>query len=170
MIDEELRAPAEEVCQRRAALVGVEFVLLVDPDPRQLLPPSRQVIAAVRQLLLRLEQFEPGLEPLFTCPGLVLRHRSSPLLVFDERPQTFGRVVPLRRDVVEVPLCDLQAFAIQIPDPLAPAAGVADEPHVAEGVGEARNRLTRDPRAFPNTGNPNRPPRQGSQAAEPVPL
>src|SRR5256885_4013808 len=42
-------------------------------------------------------------------PGSLL-----PWLVFDERPQALGRVVPLRRDMVEVPLCDLQAFAIEI--------------------------------------------------------
>jgi len=70
VIDEELRAPSEEVCQGGAALVGVEFVLLVDPDPRQLLPASRQLIAAMRQLLLRLKQLEPRRKPLFTCPGL----------------------------------------------------------------------------------------------------
>ncbi len=48
---------------------------------------------------------------------------------FDERPQAFGRVVPLRRDLVEVPLCYLEAFAVQVPDPLTPPAGVAHEPH-----------------------------------------
>src|SRR5207247_111305 len=78
VIDEELRAPPEEVGQRGAALVGIELVLLVDPDPRQLLPAPRQLVAAVRQLFLRLEQLEPGSKPLFTCPRLMLRHRCSP--------------------------------------------------------------------------------------------
>jgi hypothetical protein len=55
-------------------------------------------------------------------------------LIFDERPQAFGRVVPLRRDLVEVPLRSLQALSVQVPDPLTPPAGVAYEPHVAEGV------------------------------------
>ena len=77
VVDEELRAPSEEVCQRGAPLVGLESILLVDPNPRQLLPPPRQLVAAPRQLLLRLEQLEPRCEPLFTCPGHVLRHRSS---------------------------------------------------------------------------------------------
>src|SRR5256885_2237342 len=49
--------------------------LLGDPDPGQPLPPPRQLVAAVRELLLRLEQLEPRCEPLFTCPGHVLRHR-----------------------------------------------------------------------------------------------
>src|SRR5882672_2905272 len=77
VVDKELRAPSEEVHQRGAPLVGLESILLVDPHPRQLLPPPRQVVAAPRELLLRLEQLEPGCEPLFTCPGHVLRHRSS---------------------------------------------------------------------------------------------
>src|SRR5207249_7862475 len=77
VVDEELRAPSEEVCQQGAPLVGLESILLVDPNPRQLLPPPRQLVAAPRDLLLRLEQLEPRCEPLFTCPGHVLRHRSS---------------------------------------------------------------------------------------------
>src|SRR2546425_4939101 len=66
VVDEELRAPSEEVYQRGAPLVGLESVLLVDPDPRQLLPSPRQLVAAPRELLLRLEQREPRCEPLFT--------------------------------------------------------------------------------------------------------
>src|SRR3989454_990089 len=77
VVDEELRAPSEKVGQRGAPLVRLESVLLVDPDPRQLLPSPRQLVAAPRELLLRLEQLEPRCEPLFTCPGHVLRHRSS---------------------------------------------------------------------------------------------
>src|SRR5205814_6334188 len=76
-VDEELRAPSEEVCQGDVPLVGIESILLVDPNPRQLLPPPRQFVVAPRELLLRLEQLEPRCEPLFTCPGHVLRHRSS---------------------------------------------------------------------------------------------
>src|SRR5216683_8019218 len=48
VVDEELRAPSEEVCQRGAPLVGLESILLVDPNPRQLLPPPRQLVAAPR--------------------------------------------------------------------------------------------------------------------------
>ena len=79
VVDEELRAPSEEVCQRGAPFIGLESVLLVDPNPRQLLPPPRQLVAAPRELLLRLEQLEPRCQPLFTCPGHVFRHRSSSL-------------------------------------------------------------------------------------------
>src|SRR2546422_2087552 len=77
VVDEELRAPSEEIRQRGAALLGIEFVLLVDPDPRQLLPALRQLVAAPRQLFLRLKQLEPSGKPLFPCSGCVLRHRAS---------------------------------------------------------------------------------------------
>ena len=36
---------------------------------RALLPLPRQLVAAPRELLLRLEQFEPRRNPLFTCPA-----------------------------------------------------------------------------------------------------
>src|SRR3989441_3674244 len=89
-------------------------------------------------------------------------------LLFDERLQAFGRVVPLRGDVVEVLLGFLQAFAVQVPDPLPPPARVAHEPHVAEGVEVARNRLTRHPGPFTETSNRQRATGgQASQQAEP---
>ena len=75
VVDEQLRAPSEEVHQRVAPLIGLESVLLVDPNPRQFLPPPRQLVAAPRELLLRLEQLEPRCQPLFMCPDPVLRHR-----------------------------------------------------------------------------------------------
>src|SRR5688500_8881657 len=62
VVDEELRAPSEEVCQRGAPLVGLEAILLVEANPRQLLTPPRQLVAAPRELLLSLEQLEPGCE------------------------------------------------------------------------------------------------------------
>src|SRR2546426_5058580 len=48
VIDEEPRASSEEVRQRGSPLVGRESILLVDPNPRQLLPPPRQLVAAPR--------------------------------------------------------------------------------------------------------------------------
>src|SRR6266566_727806 len=47
-----------------------------------------------RRMASPLQQLEPRRKPLFTCPRLVLGHRFYPLLVFDERPQALGRVVP----------------------------------------------------------------------------
>src|SRR5438874_1986445 len=74
VVHQELRAPAEQIRQRGAALVGLEPVLLVDPDPRQLLPLPGQLVAAPGQLLLSLEQLEPRRQPLLTGPGPVLGH------------------------------------------------------------------------------------------------
>ncbi len=81
VVDEELRAPSEEVCQRGAPFIDLESVLLVDPDPRQVLTSPRQLVAAPREILLRLEQLEPRCQPLFTCPGHVSRRRSSLLVL-----------------------------------------------------------------------------------------
>ncbi len=78
VIDEELRASSEEIGEERCALVGLEAVLLVDPNPGQLLPPPRQFVAPPRQRLLGLEQLQPGRKPLFTCSGLVIGHGFSP--------------------------------------------------------------------------------------------
>src|SRR5262249_12336832 len=66
-----LRALLEEVWQRGAPLVGLESVLLVDADPRQLLPSPRQLVAAPRKLLLGFEQFQPGSSPLLARHNLV---------------------------------------------------------------------------------------------------
>src|SRR4030095_15630534 len=75
VVNKELRAPSEQVGERGAPLVGFEPVFLVDLHPRQLLPPPCQLVAAPRQFLLGLEQLQPGRKPLFTCSGLMLRHR-----------------------------------------------------------------------------------------------
>jgi len=72
VVDEELRAPAKEVCQRGAPFIGLESVLLVDPNPRQPLTPPRQLVAAPRELLLLLEQLEPGCKPFLSTDYLVL--------------------------------------------------------------------------------------------------
>jgi hypothetical protein len=80
VVDEELRAPSEEVCQRGAPFINLESVLLVHPDPGQLLPPLRQLVAMPRQRLLGLEKLQPGRKPLFTRSGLVVGNRFSPLV------------------------------------------------------------------------------------------
>jgi hypothetical protein len=81
VIDEELRAPAEEIRERSLPFVGVEPVVLFHGDPGQFLAPLRELIALPRQRLLRIEQLEPRRKPLFTCSDLVCRHRHSPLSV-----------------------------------------------------------------------------------------
>ena len=74
VVDEELRAPTEEVCQRGAPLVGLEAISLIDRHPRQVLPLARQLVAAAREFLFGLEQFQSCLQPFFVCAGLVCRH------------------------------------------------------------------------------------------------
>src|SRR4029453_4620671 len=64
VVDDELRAPVEELGQRLAPLVRVELVLLLDRHPGELLPPARKLVAAPRQLLLLGEERGPGLQPL----------------------------------------------------------------------------------------------------------
>ena len=54
------------------AFVGLEAILLVDPDPRQLLPPPRQLVAEPRQLLLLLEQGHPGFQPVIARNDLIV--------------------------------------------------------------------------------------------------
>jgi hypothetical protein len=77
VVDEELRAPPEEVRQRSLALVRLEAVVLVDPHPGKLPPPAGQLVAAPGQLLLGLEQLEAGRQPFRSCSCRVLRHSSS---------------------------------------------------------------------------------------------
>jgi len=78
VVDEELRASIEEIGEGRSALVGLETVLLIDSNPRQLLPPLRQFVATSRQLLLGLEQLQACRKPLFTCSDLVISRCFSP--------------------------------------------------------------------------------------------
>src|SRR5688572_3224032 len=71
VVDEELRAPSEQICQRGAPFIRLESVLLVDPNPRQLLTSPCQLVAAPRQLLFRLEQFLPACKPFLSTYYLV---------------------------------------------------------------------------------------------------
>src|SRR5438093_12744899 len=67
MVNEELRASSEEISEGRFSFVGLESIFLVDPHPRQFLPPPRQLIAPPRQFFLNLEQLQPGRKPLLMC-------------------------------------------------------------------------------------------------------
>jgi hypothetical protein len=56
MIDQELRAPLEEVGERGLPDVGVEAIGLVDANPGQRLALAGDLVASVRELLLGDEQ------------------------------------------------------------------------------------------------------------------
>ena len=86
VVDEQLRAPVEQVRQRLAPVVGVEAVLLVDADPRQLPPPARELVAAARVLLLGGEQLAARGQPLLSGPDRVLGHRVSSRVAVGGRP------------------------------------------------------------------------------------
>src|SRR6266536_4997847 len=77
VVHEKLRAPSEQVRQGRAALSRLEAVVLLHPDPRELLPLPGQLVAAPGQVLLGVEQLEPVRKPLLTCSCAVVRHSRS---------------------------------------------------------------------------------------------
>src|SRR5262245_8065272 len=90
VVDEELRASTEKVCQRGASLGGLEAVPLSDWHPRQFLPLARQLVAPVCEFLLRLEQLEPCFQPLFSCSGLVCGHFRCLLSFLSRCDSVFG--------------------------------------------------------------------------------
>jgi hypothetical protein len=86
VVDEQLRTTAEKVRERGAALVGVEGVLLVDADPRQLLPLARELVTAAGVLLLGGEQLAPRCLPFLTRSGL---HSSHSVSTWDLRDRSY---------------------------------------------------------------------------------
>lgn len=77
MVHEQLRSSLKQIRQSDTSLIGLEMVRGVDPDPWQLLPPFRQLIALPCMRLLGLQQIQPGGQPFFTrSNGVRCRHRS----------------------------------------------------------------------------------------------
>src|SRR5260370_33132152 len=52
MVDDQLRAPGEQVAERDLAVRPIEHVRLVDADPREIVPLLAQPVAPRRQPLL----------------------------------------------------------------------------------------------------------------------
>src|SRR6478736_518730 len=69
VVDEQLRAPVEELGQRPAPTGRVERVVLLDADPGQLLAGAGELVAPARVLLLALEQLDPLGTPLVSGRG-----------------------------------------------------------------------------------------------------
>ena len=67
VVDEQLRAAVEQLAQRLGALVGVEPVVLLNANPRQLAPLPRKLVAQPGVLLLAVEQLLACGEPFVTC-------------------------------------------------------------------------------------------------------
>jgi hypothetical protein len=81
VVDQQLRAPVEELGQRLRPVLGLEAVVLLDRDPRQLLPLPGELVASAGELLLLGEEFDAGGQPLLARPYRVLGHRVLPLPV-----------------------------------------------------------------------------------------
>ena len=95
VIDQELRAPPEQLCQRGVPLIGFEPIFLVDPDPRQLLASPCEFVAAACELLFRLEQHELRRPPLVMGRRPVFRRHWSLPSAF----VTLRAVVAARREI-----------------------------------------------------------------------
>jgi len=76
VIDEQLRAAAKQVRERRRAVLGVEPVGLVDAHPRQRRTPPREFVALPRQRLFGVEQRTARGQPFVARSGEMGRHRS----------------------------------------------------------------------------------------------
>jgi hypothetical protein len=81
VVDEQLRAPVEELRQGLGAFVGPKDVLLIDRHPRQLAPLPHEFVPAARQLLLALQQCLARLQPFLTSAHFVLGHRFASLVI-----------------------------------------------------------------------------------------
>jgi hypothetical protein len=75
LVDEQLRAPVEKLGQRLLSILGVEGVLLVDANPRHLLPLLRDLLVEPSQLLLACVYRRNRGFPFVPRPDLVLGHR-----------------------------------------------------------------------------------------------
>src|SRR6266516_6389794 len=124
VVDDQLGAPVEQLCQRLVSLVGVEAVLLFDRQPRQVAPLGGELVAAAGQFLLLGEQLVAGGMPPFTCSGLVTGHWLSPSC----RCNCLARPAPpMTCHIGGVsPGTDEGARMIQIPSPvIASASGTS---------------------------------------------
>src|ERR671910_2335249 len=63
VVDQQLRAPVEELCKRLGPCIGLEAVLLVDRHPGELPSLSREFVVAAGELPLPLQQLRAGGPP-----------------------------------------------------------------------------------------------------------
>src|ERR1700743_1212003 len=78
VVNQQLRAAAEELGQGPRPVVGGEPVLLLDRHPGQLAALARQLVPHPGVLLLALQQLVTSGLPLVTADDLVIRHRVLP--------------------------------------------------------------------------------------------
>src|SRR5687768_3071076 len=74
VVDEQLRAPVEELRQRPRPILGLEAVLLLEPHPGQPSPLTSQFIVLTGELLLAPAEILASGKPLLARPDFVVRH------------------------------------------------------------------------------------------------
>src|ERR1700694_2241251 len=74
VVGEQLRAAVEKLGECLLAVLGVELVLLLDPDPGQIAPRSRDLLVPLRLLGLELGEVVSGCLPFLAGSDLVLGH------------------------------------------------------------------------------------------------
>src|SRR5881394_2390867 len=139
VVDEQLRAALEQLGEARLAAVGVEPIILLDPDPRQRLALLGNRVALVRQRFLRLEQLEPLAKPVLTAGDGVRRHCN--LLSSAVSPAARSTLPPrqCRSRPSPVRICTAGTWLSRAPWP----------PLRASARGAPRSRERRAPRASP---------------------
>src|SRR5205814_2821128 len=80
VVDEQLGAAVEELGEGLRAVLRLEAVVLVDPDPGQLAPLPGQLVAPAGELLLLLQQLVALRLPLLLGADPVLRQRATSCL------------------------------------------------------------------------------------------
>src|SRR5436190_1810539 len=96
VVDEQLRAPVEELGKGLLPIVRLEDVLLLDPDPGQLLASACQVVAPAHVFLLGVEQLPPCCQPLVSARGSVLSHHVSPSVAQPVSPIQLAKWLTMR--------------------------------------------------------------------------
>jgi hypothetical protein len=102
VINEQLRAPVEELGQRLRPVLGLEAVLLVDGNPRQRLPLPGELVAPAGELFLLCQKRGPGGQPLLARAQRVLAHLvrhfvAAIMRTTARRAKTHRREEPARR-------------------------------------------------------------------------
>src|SRR3954467_2724927 len=72
VVREELRAPVEEIGEGLPAVLGVELVLLLHPDPGEPPPPLPPLLTELSVLGLELREFVASRPPVLTGCDFVL--------------------------------------------------------------------------------------------------
>src|SRR5947209_17805375 len=75
VVGEELRATFEELGERLLPVLGVELILLLHRDPRELTAPLGYLLAQLGVLGLQLRKLGPSRLPVLVGPNRVVGHR-----------------------------------------------------------------------------------------------